>query len=640
MLSELNMVGNWFKNEPESAWQFDEIEFDEEAKEVFSSLNLTVFKHSARMDIRVNGNHCYIPCHYFLYALKMRPFMNLINGYMNIFLKFYNKVSAVEFENMITSGTLNLQDISSLDTYSRENFLKIFRDKNERFEAKNIINSDPVKGKKYRSIEDFVTSIILKILPVPDASSSSLGKLIYTFSEKKDKYNYLLNRYLPYIPYVFSAPDGDELLLRIFSSIGWEGKMEPLLGSNTNIEFIDWFDIEKFILLRPRALSGNEKYIEIPVHYSIPLGKYVFIRKGLLDTAESLENFSKLISTIWPGMSIRNGGNLFFFESSTRVFRTGTAVSGGTNRIFYGAPGTGKSHKVHEEIGSNIEKVVTVFHPDTQHNDFVGSLKPKMSRDDTGMNVITYQFRPGPFTRALIMAKSRPDKPVYLVIEEINRASAAAVFGELFQLLDRNATGESTYKINATDPDMLEYINKELGALGCPILDKLELPSNLSLLATMNSSDQAVMPLDTAFKRRWSFEYLPINFSNPDIPQTTITLTTLSGKYVVKWPDFAKTINEILIECDIAEDRLIGPFFLNANELSGGEKTKAALSGKLFIYLWDDVLRHFGHHKIFSTVYKTFSHLSAAFSNDEAVFCTIVEERLEAVGTRFGDDGA
>ncbi|MDC9597934.1 AAA family ATPase [Xenorhabdus anantnagensis] len=637
MLSELKMVGNWFKTEPESAWQFDEIAFDEKAKNVFSSLNLTMFEHSARMDIRANGNHCYLPCHYFLYALKMRPFMNLLNSYMNIFAEVSSTISAADFDNMIVNGTPTRQEISSLDTYSRENFLKLFKDKHERLEAKNIINSDQNKGKKYRTIEDFVISIILKTLPVPDNSSILLGKIIYMFSNQKEEYEYLSGRYSSCIPYLFSAPDGDGLLLRILSSLGWEGKIDSLLGNDTNAEFIDWGGIGRALLLRPRALSGNEQYVETPVHYSVLLEKYVFIKKGLLDTAESLDKISGLVSAIWSGMSIRKKDGLFFFESSARSVATGPAVTGGTNRIFYGAPGTGKSHRVHEYMSADAEKVVTVFHADTQHNDFTGALKPKTDRNDTGAAVITYQFRPGPFTSSLILAKSRPDRPVCLIIEEINRASAAAVFGELFQLLDRNANGESTYRIDATDPDMLDYINSELISLGCPVLDKLEIPSNLSLLATMNSSDQAVMPLDTAFKRRWSFEYLPIDFSNPDIPQTDITLTTQTGKYVVRWPDFAKVINETLVECDIAEDRLIGPFFLNANELAGGEKTKASLNGKLFIYLWDDLLRHFGHQKLFSYKYKTFGHLSAAFSNDEAVFCSSVEAKLEAAGTRVGD---
>ncbi|MBF4338983.1 AAA family ATPase, partial [Vibrio anguillarum] len=157
----------------------------------------------------------------------------------------------------------------------------------------------------------------------------------------------------------------------------------------------------------------------------------------------------------------------------------------GTNIIYYGAPGTGKSYRIKNEIGQ-AKQIRTVFHPDTQYSDFVGTLKPKTVTNNAGDPIITYEFRPGPFTKAFIEAEKVKStlEPVYLVIEEINRASAAAVFGELFQLLDRKANGSSEYEIELSDPDMLEYINTKLPK---PITT-LSLPSNLFLIATMNNS--------------------------------------------------------------------------------------------------------------------------------------------------------
>ncbi|MBF4391391.1 AAA family ATPase, partial [Vibrio anguillarum] len=116
--------------------------------------------------------------------------------------------------------------------------------------------------------------------------------------------------------------------------------------------------------------------------------------------------------------------------------------------IYYGAPGTGKSYRIKNEIGQ-AKQIRTVFHPDTQYSDFVGTLKPKTVTNNAGDPIITYEFRPGPFTKAFIEAEKVKStlEPVYLVIEEINRASAAAVFGELFQLLDRKANGSSEYEI-------------------------------------------------------------------------------------------------------------------------------------------------------------------------------------------------
>lgn len=260
-------------------------------------------------------------------------------------------------------------------------------------------------------------------------------------------------------------------------------------------------------------------------------------------------------------------------------------VKTGFNKIYYGAPGTGKSHTI-DKSTSEQYSMRTVFHPDTQYNDFVGSLKPVMFEDK-----VRYEFRPGSFTNALLMAINNPEYPCTLIIEEINRASASAAFGEVFQLLDRTKTCESKYSIDISDPDWLEYLNKNSGNYFPS--KKLKIPSNLTILATMNSSDQAVMPLDTAFKRRWIFEYLPLDYSNAANGTLPLPLDTPKGEVEtkqVKWKDFAKTINEALAEDHIPEDKLLGHRFLDDLELN--ENGKNALKGKLFMYLWDDVLRH------------------------------------------------
>lgn len=302
------------------------------------------------------------------------------------------------------------------------------------------------------------------------------------------------------------------------------------------------------------------------------------------------------------------------------------------NEIYYGAPGTGKSHTIEEQT-AGARKVITVFHPDTQHSDFVGTLKPVMD----GGN-ITYQFRPGPFTLALIEALTHADEHVYLIIEEINRAPAAAVFGELFQLLDRK-DGASKYGIDAADPDMLAYINAELAAEGIASVDKLSIPSNLSLLATMNSSDQAVMPLDTAFKRRWSFRYIKIDFNNQNVSDQTFRLMTSQGEVNISWRDFAdKVINHYLKELNVPEDRLLGPFFLSETELSGEASAKDALCGKLFVYLWDDVLRHRGRDIIFATNVRTFGELHDTFlAGKDPVFKGDVDAAVYKLGKAAGE---
>jgi 5-methylcytosine-specific restriction protein B len=298
------------------------------------------------------------------------------------------------------------------------------------------------------------------------------------------------------------------------------------------------------------------------------------------------------------------------------------------NKIYYGAPGTGKSHAI-DTSTVEVYRVGTVFHPDTQYSDFVGCLRPSMANGD-----IVYSFRPGPFCLALALASANPDEHCCLSIEEINRASAAAVFGEIFQLLDRTPSGESRYSIDISDPDMKEYLVEKAPVA---IVDgKLKIPSNLSILATMNSSDQAVMPMDTAFKRRWKFEYIALDFNQ--CPHGVLSFTAQKKAMSLSWKDFAQIINEELANADIPEDRLLGPWFLDSGELKDATAAKGALSGKLFMYLWDDVLRHDDRSRIFDKSIRNYGELVKKFEIDGKVFCDALEERLlEAASSELAE---
>ena len=637
MLSKINTVGEWYKNEPESSWHFDEFLFTEEVKSAFSNLDLDleIFKHSARIKITTNKNHCYIPSHYFLYVLKLQPLVSLLSNYMAVFEQVKNSIkTAIDFHNLINSSSPSNPVLISLDPYSRDNFLNAFRLKAHRLGGKDIINDDKTRGKKYRSQDDFMNSILLKALPVPDASSGILGDLLYAFSKSPSAYQVLVDNYSAAIPYLFRSTSGDELMFRILSTLGWQDKLDAELNSSSS-RFVNWGSIDKAFLFSPTPVSGNAGYVEEPIHFHTSSHQYVHIKKGLLDTDELRTSTSELISKLWINTSIQKHDEVFFFKTSLRFNSKAPAFTGATNKIFYGAPGTGKSHHIHKIEYKEADKIVTVFHPDTQYSDFVGALKPSMATDKDGNPYVAYQFRPGPFTKALIEAKSHSHKHICLVIEELNRAPAAAVFGELFQLLDREYDGESTYKIDASDPDMLAYINQSLEKAGVASIEQLEIPANLSLLATMNSSDQAVMPLDTAFKRRWRFEFIDIDFSHADVPNHDFHLSTKSGVFKISWPKLASILNDVLIDAHVAEDRLLGPFFVKRDEIETTEAAKQTLSSKLFVYLWDDVLRHIDPKKIFAPEYLTYGRLSSAFMKDKAIFNSKVEERIEESGTRL-----
>lgn len=287
----------------------------------------------------------------------------------------------------------------------------------------------------------------------------------------------------------------------------------------------------------------------------------------------------------------------------------------GRNIIFYGAPGTGKSYQI-DQLTKHGSCIHTVFHADTQYSDFLGMLKPTMNDN----NECSYHFMPGPFIQSYVNALKNPQIHHYLVIEEINRAQAAMVFGEIFQLLDRDENGVGYYEIEPADQSLVEYLINQIG--GYPDNKvKLQMPSNLSILATMNSSDQAVMPLDTAFKRRWEFEYIQINMDKAS--DKIINIPNNNQTVGVTWRKLATEINERLSEFNIPEDRHLGPFFLSTNEIN-----EKGLTNKLFIYLWDDLLRHQAKTIIFDSGIRTFGQLIKCFQEKNDIFCPELQQKL------------
>ena len=201
--------------------------------------------------------------------------------------------------------------------------------------------------------------------------------------------------------------------------------------------------------------------------------------------------------------------------------------------IYYGAPGTGKSYKIKEQLDGVAKENIyrTTFHPDSDYSTFVGAYKPTRGKrplyglfgketvrlndgEDLSEDTITYDFIPQAFLNAYMQAYRKPNENVYLIIEEINRGNCAQIFGDLFQLLDRNEKGFSEYTIKA-DADLKAFLEKEMGEGSDAIKDgELCLPSNLYIYATMNTSDQSLFPIDSAFKRRWDWEYEPIKYKN------------------------------------------------------------------------------------------------------------------------------
>lgn len=286
-------------------------------------------------------------------------------------------------------------------------------------------------------------------------------------------------------------------------------------------------------------------------------------------------------------------------------------------QIFYGAPGTGKSHTIKEETKES-DVIRTTFHPDTDYSTFVGAYKPTTALlpicDELGQPMkigattlhkeqIVYEFVAQSFLQAYVNAWKKYDKgdKQYLVIEEINRGNCAQIFGDLFQLLDRNDYGFSDYPIKA-DADMKRQLQKAFAGLSVAQSDKINamyegkdvvlqvlsgdillLPNNLYIWATMNTSDQSLFPIDSAFKRRWDWTYMPISNA-----EKHWVIEVGGNKY--DWWQFLEKINEKIGSTTNSEDKKLGYFFCKAQN---GVISAKTFIGKVIFYLWNDVFKDY-----------------------------------------------
>jgi len=253
------------------------------------------------------------------------------------------------------------------------------------------------------------------------------------------------------------------------------------------------------------------------------------------------------------------------------------------NQIIYGSPGTGKSYYL-DNLSKCLNNVFTVtFHPDYDYTDFVGLYKPKTIRckDNTQDNndcksKTIYKFIPGIFLKALKKALANPDENVILKIEEINRGNTAAIFGDIFQLLDRNENGFSKYTINASD-EIIDFLGQ----------DTINIPSNLFIWATMNTSDQSLYPIDSAFKRRWTWKHIPI-----DMDDAKKLIIKIDGLQDVNWSDFITIVNSKILTLTDSEDKQLGNRFVNPKD---AKITVETFVGKVLFYLWTDIFKHEDH---------------------------------------------
>lgn len=406
--------------------------------------------------------------------------------------------------------------------------------------------------------------------------------------------------------------------------------------------------------------------------------EYCFLKE---QTLQSLEIFANNINEIYGDKYLieidNNSYRLYELDSRKNEQNTDVKKEEGEDSplefgdftprqiIYYGAPGTGKSHTIKkEEDEGKITCIRTTFHPDSDYATFLGCYKPHKIKDS---QCLTYEFVEQAFLEAYKQAWMNPKEEIALVIEEINRGNCAQVFGDIFQLLDRSDDGWSTYPIKA-DTDIAEHLkglriqgytasmNKRFG------LDKegkdrypdrdwfgfMALPPNMSILATMNTSDQSLFPIDSAFKRRWDWKYIKIKKGKKENGEElgwNIQIKDANGEPVkiidenttLPWWNFIQKVNEIIASMTSSADKQLGYFFCKPSEKANetDEKptiiTADTLVGKVIFYLWNDVFKDYGFEDASLFTYQ--EEKNGKETEKDLAFADFYDEEGEQVNT-------
>jgi hypothetical protein len=589
-----------------------EIKFNQLDKEKLSLIANVNFvnDHSVQLNID-GGNHTILPSQYVLYAVCVKELALNTKDYIDVFEEKKAKLNQNQIGQQIINKTLDYSDLN-IDNYSKIMGPKIFTDETLNLGAKDIVNGKE-GSYKLRGLVDFFGSIILKPINIPNASSTILGKFIYNLAENSEVYNYLENRFLEKLPFIIKDQVLKNFCYHVISFIynyDQLNRFENIIIKNSDTKFssIKEEDISLTSIFRTSTnvlrtedlVQGNSiRNFEEPLfllneEYYYLSTEWTNNGAGRLD----LQSFISLLNKYYPEFEISIEEDNFIFRTSVNSFNSVNENTSSKNHnvIYYGSPGTGKSHTVKEKLkilDKNFYERIT-FHPEYDNSSFVGGYKPVtetvMHTDSDGKvlekNDIKYKFVPQAFTNIYVRAWNDSDNDYYLAIEEINRGNCAEIFGDIFQLLDRN----SEYTVTPSH-ELQKYLEAKLGKQHEGIIKGLKLPPNLSILATMNTSDQSLFPMDSAFKRRWDWEYIPICYD--DVPENEsfgykVFLDEKKTEFF-NWIDFIKEVNKnIKGNQNLGMDKCIGNYFIKSDTK---EITLKEFINKAVFYLWNDVFK-------------------------------------------------
>jgi hypothetical protein len=432
-------------------------------------------------------------------------------------------------------------------------------------------------GERFEKIIQFSTHMDILVLSITDEKGE------YTEGVKNLLFNWITNKSLPVI-------DGKLSKIKSILTTFTEDCQFKLRHDTNKEVFFQLEGIYDVILKNDAVIStdGHElvgpfrilkSFVKSNLHPFLSDQDNTFkLNAGI--SKDDFSNYSKKVSTY---LDLINNRKIVYVDvENTDTFVPNPPLTKPLQTIYYGCPGTGKSKKIKDETAAVADRYMyrTTFHPEYDYASFVGSYKPTMVDNGDDKPSIAYAFVPQVFTQAYVSAIQNSDIAHYLVIEEINRGNCALIFGDIFQLLDRQS-GISDYAIRP-DKDLEQYLIDNLGEK-YKNTEGVRLPANLNILATMNTSDQSLFPMDSAFKRRWEWIYIPIDYAKAN--EYRIKL----GEKTYQWGDFLEKVNKAIYDTTENEDKQLGTFFVQPDD---GHISEAQLINKVFFYLWSDIYKN------------------------------------------------
>ena len=568
--------------------------FKNQVKEINSNA-ITYNKYSAIIETRGNQNgvlNIYMPNQWFYIASYFTDFYNELLKYKSYALKAISRERLKDLNgSTLTEAEQNAIKQLDIDQQSQE-YLKRF-----------ITDYSWWSGAKTIDRGDFYVSPILNSARLVNASQSFVADLCAFLADKEEL-----------VKAIITGEDNPtsivkkELLRQKAAATFMKKAMRITLDKDNNLSHLAALNkyrktsvqlqINGFNLGRDKnQLPNRIDDVDVDVAWIYDTQEYVLYLEWTPEMME--QQFFPVYNEAYQGMlkmGKSSNGEYVLYEE-TAVYSKEPFCQEPLQQIFYGAPGTGKSNAIKREVDDKGKTNFRVtFHPDSDYSTFVGCYKPAMKENIISKNgveskeeQIVYRFVPQTFTKAYTAAWNTEDE-VYLVIEEINRGNCAQIFGDLFQLLDRK-NGVSEYPVDA-DSDLADYIRKNLKNSsrtdfpeGVKEGKKLVLPSNLFIWATMNTSDQSLFPIDSAFKRRWDWKYLPIEDA-----EKGWKIKVNGNEY--DWYKFLEAINKEVLGLTHSEDKQLGYFFAKAKDSIIDAET---LVNKVYFYLWTDVFKDYDY---------------------------------------------